>query len=93
MQAAADANLWLRRLGHFKRKSLDLLKKHDHNAVRFNRAVPVFDVCAIEKSHQLTHPKIADHKAPLVGDLIGATTPEALGGYKHVRKISDQDTM
>ncbi|CAN0476461.1 unnamed protein product, partial [Laminaria digitata] len=97
MQAAANANLWHRRLGHLNRKSLNLLKNLDNNGVSFDGPVPDCDVCAVGKSHQLTHPETADHKFKLpfqlvFADLMGPLTPEALGGYKYITKISDEYT-
>ena len=62
MQAAANANLWHRRLGHLNRKSLSLLKNLDNNGVSFDGPVPDCDVCAVGKSRQLAHPKTADRK-------------------------------
>ena len=49
------------------------------------------------KSHQLAHPKTTDRKDKLpfhmvFVDLMGPLTPEALGGYKYVTKISDEST-
>ena len=97
MQAAANANLWHRRLGHLNRKSLSLLKNLDNNGVSFDGPVPDCDVCAVGKSHQLAHPKTADHKVKLsfqlvFADLMGPLTPEALGGYKYITNISDEYT-
>ncbi|CAN0542042.1 unnamed protein product, partial [Laminaria digitata] len=55
------------------------------------------DVCAVGKSHQLTHLKTADHKVKLpfqlvFADLMGPLTPEALGGYMYITKISEEYT-
>ena len=56
------------------------------------------DVCAVGKSHQLAHPKKANHvaiNAPfqlVYGDLMGPFTPTARGGYMFVSKIADQFT-
>ena len=88
-------NLWHGRLGHLNRKSLDLLKNLDNNVVSFDGPVPDCDVCAVSKSHQLAHPKTVDHKVKLpfqhiFADLMGPLTPEALGGYKYITKISDE---
>ena len=49
------------------------------------------------KSHELAHPKTADHKVKLpfqlvFADLMGSLTPEALGDYKYITKISDEHT-
>ena len=97
MQAAATATLWHRWMGHLNRKSLDLLKKVNNNGVSFDETVPDCDVCAVGKSHQREHPKTADqhvqHPFQLVfTDIMGQFTPEALGGYKYVSKISDEHT-
>ena len=59
--------------------------------------MPDCDVCAVGKSRQLAHPKTADHKVTLpfqlvFADLVGPLTPEALGGYKYITKISDEYT-
>ena len=97
MQAAATATLWHRRMGHLNRKSMDLLKKVNNNGVSFDGTVPDCDVCAVGKSRQRARPKTADqhvqHPFQLVfTDLMGQFTPEALGGYKYVSKISDEHT-
>ena len=97
MQAAATATLWHRRMGHLNRKSLDLLKKVNNNGVSFDGTVSDYDVCAVERSRQRAHPKTADqhvqHPFQLVfTDLMGPFTPEAVGGYKYVSKISDEYT-
>ena len=97
MQAAATATLLHRRMGHLNRKSLDLLKNVDNNGVSFDGTVPDCDVCAVGKSRQQAHPKTADqpvqHPFQLVfTDLMGPFTPEALGAYKYVSKISDEHT-
>ena len=60
MQAAATATLWHQRMGHLNRKSLDLLKKVNNNGVSSDETVPDCDVCAVGKSRQRAHPKIAD---------------------------------
>ena len=59
--------------------------------------MPDFDVCAVGKSHQLAYPETADHKVKLpfqlvFTDLTGPLTPEALGCYKHITKIFDENT-
>ena len=98
MHAATGANLWHRRLGHLNRKSLDLLKNFDNtNGVSFDGTVTDCDVCVVGKSHRLAHPKTIDHKVKLrfrlfLVDLMEPLTPEALGGYKYVTKISDEYT-
>ena len=97
MQAATTATLWHRRMGHLNRKSLDLLKKVNNNGVSFDGTMPDCDVYAVGKSRQRSHPKTADqhvqHPLQLVfTDLMRQFTPEALGGYKCVSKISDEHT-
>ena len=96
-QAAATATLWHRRMGHLNRKSLDLLKKVNNNGVSFDGTVPDCGVCAVGESRQRAHPKTANqhlqHLFQLVFKyLLGQFTPEALGGYKYVSKISDEHT-
>ena len=59
--------------------------------------MPDCDVCTVGKSHQLAHPKTADHKAKLpfqlvFADLMGPLSPEALGGYQYITKILDEHT-
>ena len=97
MQAAAIATLWHRRMGHLNRKRLDLLKKVNNNGVSFDRTVPDCDVCAVGKSRQRAHLKTADQHIQrpfqlVFTDLMRQFTPEALGGYKYVSKISDEHT-
>ena len=97
MQAAENANLWHRRLGDLNCKSLSLQKKLDNKEVIFDGPVPDCDVSAVAKSHQLAHPKTADHKVKVpfqlvFADLMGPLTPEAFGGYKYIAKISDEYT-
>ena len=84
-------------MGHLNRKSPDLLKKVNNNGVSFDGTVPDCDVCVVGKSRQRAHPKTADqhvqHPFQLVfTDLMGQFTPEALGGYKYVSKVSDEHT-
>ena len=97
MQAAATTTLWHRRMGYLNRKSLDLLKKVNNNRVSFDGTVPDCDVCAPGKSRQRAHSKTADQHVQrpfqlVFTDLMGQFTPEALGGYKYVSKISDEHT-
>ena len=97
MQAAATATLWHRRMGHLNRESLDLLKKVNNNGVSFDGTVPDCDVCAVGKNRQRSHPKTADQHVQypfqlVFTDIMGQFTPEALGGYKYVSKISDEHT-
>lgn len=99
MQDAAinKANRWYRKLGHLNPQNLGLLNNMSNNGVSLNGHVPDCDVCAAGKSHQLALPKTAEHKVKLpcqlhFANLMGPLTPEALGGYKLVAKISDEHT-
>ena len=88
MQSVTSTHLCHRRPGHLDSKSLDLLNILDNNRVSFDGAVTDCHVCAVGKSHQLDHPKTADHKVKLpfqlgFADLVGSLTPEALGGCKY----------
>ena len=76
---------------------MDLLKKASNNGVSFDGTVPDCDVCAVGKNRQRAHPKTADQhvRRPfqlVFTDLMEQFTPEALGGYKYVSKISDEHT-
>ena len=69
----------------------------ENNGVSFDGTVPDCDVCAVGKSHQRAHPKTADQYVQRPFQLVftylmGYFTPEALGGYKYVSKISDEHT-
>ena len=70
---------------------------NNYNGASFDGPVPDCDVCAVGKSLQLAHRKTADLKVNfpfqlVFADLMGPLTPEALGGYKYVAKISDEYT-
>ena len=97
MQAAANANLWHRRPRHLNRRSLSLLTNLDNNGLSFDGPVPDCDVCAVGKSHRLAHLKTINHTVKLPFQLVftymmGLLTPEALGSYKYITKISDECT-
>ena len=62
VQAAANVNLWHRRLGHLNCKSLNLPKILESNRVSFDWPVTDCNVCAMGTSDQLAHPKTADQK-------------------------------
>ena len=69
----------------------------NNNGVSFDGTVPDCDVCAVGKSRQRAHLKTTDqhvqHPFQLVfTDIMGQFTPETLGGYKYVPKISDEHT-
>ena len=95
--AVANAQMWHRRLGHLHAQSLDILRKRDGTEIAFEGAVSDCDVCVVGKAQQLAHPKTANHKVSwpfqlCYGDLMGPFTPVAIGGYKYVRKITDEYT-
>ena len=80
MNATTNAQLWHRRLGHFNKRSLELMQRRDGNGVAFDGSIDHRDVCAVGKSHQLAHPKKAKHAitAPFQlvnGDLMGPFNP------------------
>ena len=73
------------------------MQRHDSNGVAFDGSINHCDVCAVGKSHQLTHPKKAKHAditAPfqlVYGDLMGAFIPAACEGYEYyASNITDQ---
>ena len=74
------------------------MQRHDGSGITFNGTIADCNVCAVEKSQQLAHPKKAHHAGitrPFqlcYGDLMGSFTPEAYGGFKCVNKITDQFT-
>ena len=95
MNTVTNAQVWHRRLGHLNRRSLELINRKSCNGVEFDVSFADCDVCAVGKSHQLAHPKKANHaaiNAPfqlVYGDLMGPSKPTAHGGYKFVSKITD----
>ena len=98
MNAMTNAQLWHRWLGHLNKKRLELMQRRDSNGVAFDGPIDHCDVCAVGKSHQLTHPKKVKHadiKAPfqlVYGDLMGPFKPAARGGSGYMSKITDQFT-
>ena len=98
MNAVSNAQLWHRRLGHFNRRSLEPMQRHDGSGITFDGTIADYDVCAVRKDLQLAHPKKAEHAGitrPFqlcYGDLMDPFTPEAYGGFKYVSKITDQFT-
>ena len=65
--------------------------------MEFDDTVSSCDICAMEKSKQLAHPKktIHDVNAPfqlIYADLMGPISPAALGGFRYISKITDQHT-
>ena len=85
MNAASNARLWHRRLGHLNRRSLELMQRHDGNGITFDGTIADCDVCAVGKGQQLAHPKKAQHAGftrpsqLCYGDLIGFFTPRPTG--------------
>ena len=63
MNAVANAQVWQRRLGHLNKHSLGLMNRKSGNGVTFDGSIADCDVCTVEKSHQLAHPKKANHVA------------------------------
>ena len=98
MNAVSNAQLWHRRLGHLNRRSLELMQRHDGKGITCDGTIADCGVCTAGKGQQLAHPKKAQHVGitrPFqlcYGDLTGHFTPEAYGGFKYVRKITDQFT-
>ena len=100
MNARTNAQLWLRGVGHLNKRSLELIQRRDDNGVAFDGSLDHCDVCAVGKSHQLTHPKKAKHAditAPfqlVYGDLMGAFKPAVCEGYEYyeyyMSNITDQ---
>ena len=58
---AVTAQMWYRWLGHLHAQSRDILRK-DGTSITFEGAVLDCNVCAVEKTQQLAHPKTANHK-------------------------------
>ncbi|CAN0421397.1 unnamed protein product, partial [Scytosiphon promiscuus] len=92
---AESANLWHRRVGHVNARYLDVLRRIGGNGVEFTGDLQSCDVCAIGKSSQQPHPKVARndirHPFQLVTiDLLGEIRPPALGNFKYISKIVDQ---
>ena len=75
------------------------MQRRDGNGVAFDGSIDHCNVCAMEKRHQLAHPKKAKHAditgAPfqlVYGDLMDPFKPAACEGYEYVSKITDQFT-
>ena len=98
MNAVTNAQVWHRRLGDLNKRSPELMMRNNGKGVAFDGSIAACDVCAVGKSHQLAHPKRANHvaiNAPfqlVYGDLMGPFKPTAHGGYMFVSKIADQFT-
>ena len=94
---AEPADLWLRRMGHINRRSMDVLRKLPRNCIEYTGDIQVCDVCAVGKSNLQAHPKQAtydiQHAFPLVTvDLMGPINPASLGGYRYAMTFVDQHT-
>ena len=93
MNAVSNAQLWHRRLGHLKRRSLKLMQRHDGNGITFDGTIEDCDVCAVGKRQQLAqHAGITRPFHLFYGDLMSPFTPEAYGGFKYVSKITHHFT-
>ena len=98
MNAVTNAQVWCRRLGYLNKRGLELMNRNNGNGVAFDCSIANCDVCAVGESHQLAHPKKANHAAVnapfqvVYGDLMGPFKPTAHSGYKFVSKITDQFT-
>ena len=74
------------------------MQRRDGNGVAFDGSIEHCDVCAVGNSHQLAHPKKAEHAgiaAPfqlVYEDLMGPLEPGARGSYEYVSNITDQST-
>ena len=99
MNAMTNAQLWHRRPGHLNKRNLELMQWRDGNGVAFDGSIDHYDVCAVEKSHQLGDPQKAKHAditAPfqlVYGELMGPFKPVARGGHEYVNKLTDQFTQ
>ena len=49
VNVVSNAQLWPRRLGHLNRKSLELMQRHNSNAITFDGIIADCDVCAVGK--------------------------------------------
>ena len=79
-------------MGHINETMLELLNKIDDNAVSSKGGVSPCNVCAIGKSTQQPHPKMAtlNIQQPfelIYTDRLGTITPTALGGFRYVVKF------
>ena len=93
LAAQASADTWHRRLGHMNPRNMKTIRKVNGNVVEYTATVSGCDICAVGKSTQKVHPKDqhkTDEPTKLVyTDLVGHITPAARGGYKYVRKFTD----
>ena len=92
--AAADADIWHRRLGHTNPRSTELFRRKEGNGVEYTGTVSDCDICALSKSRQQAHPKKSTRTTTspmqlIYTDLMGLFTPPAKGGYRYVSKFTD----
>ena len=85
---AESANLWHLRIGHIKRKSMDVLWRMPGSGVDYNGDIQACDVCAVGKSKRQAHPKQAtydvQHGFHLVTvNLMGPIKLAALASYSY----------
>ena len=95
---AESANLWHRCMGHFNRKSMNVLRRIPGSVVDYNGDMQACDGYAVGTSKQQAYPRQATydvrHTFQLVTvDLMGPIKPAALGGYSYVTKFVDQHTQ
>ena len=62
IEAVANAQVWHRPLGHLHAQSPDILIKRGGTSITFKGDVLDFDIYAVGKDHQLTHPQTANEK-------------------------------
>ena len=80
--------MWYRRLGELDTHSLEMTTKKSGNGVALDGSIADCDVCAVEKSHQLAHPKNTEHAtiSPpfqlVCGDRMGPFNPTGQGGTR-----------
>ena len=74
---------------------MELLRTVDGNGVDYTSDVSCCDICEVSKSTPRAHPKKGIHKTNgpielVYTDHLGPVTPAARGGYKYVRKFTDE---
>ena len=92
--AVANAQVRHRRLVYPYLRSLDILRKRNGIGITFEGTVSDCNVCAVGKTQQLAHLKTANNKVNrpfrlCYGNLMGPSTPVAIGGYKYVSEVTD----
>ena len=76
---------------------MEVLRKQTGNGVEYNGDIQACDVCAVGKSEQQAHHKQATYGVQRAFQLVtvgtmGLISPQALGGYNHVKTFVDQHT-